>query len=203
MKAVGGASTVFGLVLLAASAAGCKDFPFGECPGSQITIPAGGTAPDGGVDPQRGLAALGPQTVPLRWVPIDESTTLTITTAASDQPSSGELGCDSQRPSAYQVSALATVETADGRLHGSFTSAPLSADAEGRVVLPTFLTGALPASTIAGTGLVRDGLLDPTADYVAFTLRLVPAGAGVAGGTGSVSVEGRDRIPLAEINVTP
>jgi hypothetical protein len=101
------------------------------------------------------------------------------------------------------VSALVTVETADSRLHGTFTSGPLSADAEGRIVLPTFLTGELPTSSIDGSGLVRDGLLDPAADHVVFTLRLVAAGTGVAFGDGRLSVEGRDHIPLGEINATP
>lgn len=192
-------SKLAALSCIVAPAARCI-YP-GECPGETERIAPGDTGSNG-VDPQQALAPLVPQTLPLRWVQINETTTLTITTTGADQPSEAQSGCDDSTPYKYLVPALLTLDTADGRLHTSVISRPLDVyvDAAGALRLPDFVTATLSPSTFVGTGVVSDVLLDPMADFVNVALRVVATGGGFAYGAGSsVVLRGRDNIDIAEV----
>ncbi|WP_437276866.1 hypothetical protein WME90_37285 [Sorangium sp. So ce375] len=163
---------------------------------------APGEAAPGGIDPRPALAALMPQTLPLRWVQIDQTTTLKLTTATTNKPSHAHLDCD-DKPTHYEVPVTILFETADGRLSVSAETG-LFVDGNGALVRPATVSVTLPASIFAGADVVSAEILDPLVDsgFVRVTFELVAAGAGVAYGDGSLVLTGGDTVTLAVVEVS-
>jgi hypothetical protein len=95
------------LALVAGATGGCWGTNCG--PHANPTLAPGDTYE--GVDPRAALAALVPQTMTLTWVRTDETTTLTVATAAADEPSEVRYDCGGD-PEEFIVPARLAVRTA-------------------------------------------------------------------------------------------
>ncbi|WP_437575321.1 hypothetical protein [Sorangium sp. So ce887] len=194
-------STLVALGLLLGGTTGCL-YP-GEC-GDGLSLAPGEAAP-GGIDPVPALAALMPQTLPLRWVRIDQTTTLKLTTATTNKPSYAEFECDDTL-TGYSVPATILLETTDGRLSVS-AETRLGVDVNGALYRPQTVGASVPASVFADAGVASPEILDPVNNsgirWVSVKFELVAAGAGVAYANGSMVLTSGDAVTLAVVEVSP
>ncbi|KYF78986.1 hypothetical protein BE11_25390 [Sorangium cellulosum] len=201
MRLLGRVSRLVALGLLLGGTTGCV-FPY-ECE-DEISVASGEAAP-GGIDPVPALDALMPQTLPLRWVRIDQTTTLKLTTATTNMPSTARIECDGELVS-YRVPAVITLQTTDGRLNAR-AGTRLSVDLNGALFRPQRVAADVPASLFADAGVVSPEILEPATDrgvrFVRAELDLVAAGAGVAYGDGSLVLTGGESVTLAVVESSP
>ncbi|WP_433931082.1 hypothetical protein AB3662_43360 [Sorangium cellulosum] len=201
MRLLGRVSRLAALGLMLGGTTGCI-FPY-ECDDGLSVAP--GEAAPGGIDPVPALAALMPQTLPLRWVRIDQTTTLKLTTATTNMPSTAQLECDGELMS-YTVPAAITLQTTDGRLSARAETS-VGVDLNGALFRPQRVAANVPASIFADAGVVSPEILDPVTSsgvrFVRVEFELVAAGAGVAYGNGSLVLTGGEIVTLAVVEVSP
>jgi hypothetical protein len=109
----------------------------------------------------------------------------TISAAATDMPSTTVSDCEGA-PQFHEVPARITLETDDGRLSTSVIVVH-PVELGGVLQAPTWVVGSIPASILAGTGVVSDEAIGPSSSVNVY-LEVIATAAGRAYGAVSLKL---------------
>ena len=162
-----------------------------------------------GVDPRASVAGLAAsQSGQLRWTQIDQTTAVTTTVALTDKPSGAHTSCSGGLDT-FDVPIVVGLRTDDGKLNASLALS-LNLERDGTPITPTTFASRLSKSTLVGTGVVSDTVLEPENDQTAVDVLLklaatttVPGAAFSEGSIRLAGLTGRDVVPIADMTFTP